>query len=244
MIGGRKVLALIPARGGSKGLPGKNIMRIGGRPLIQWTIDAARASRYIDRLILSSDDSAIIAIAKAGGCEVPFVRDAALSEDKTSSIDVVVDALRRMPGYEIVVLLQPTSPLRSSQDIDGALERLESASAPACVTLRPAEDHPYWTFKLEDDDRLGRFAPPPANLPLRRQDLPPAWCLNGAVYAARVEWFLRERSFLSELTVGHPMPAERSLDIDTQTDMDRLRVIVENPPLRFCESAASPKVNQ
>jgi N-acylneuraminate cytidylyltransferase len=108
------------------------------------------------------------------------------------------------------------------------------------VTLRPAEEHPYWTFRLDDGAHLARFAEPPAGLPLRRQDLPPAWCLNGAVYAARTKWFQRERSFLTAATVGQPMPAERSLDIDTPDDVARLRSIIDNARLAS-PATASPQ---
>ena len=228
MIGGKSVLAIITARGGSKGVPGKNILPVGGRPLIQWTIDAALGSRHVDRLILSSDDPAIIEIALKGGCEVPFQRDPALAGDDASSIDVVIDALQRVPGYDIAVLLQPTSPLRSSADIDGAIELLESTGAPACVSVRQADDHPYWTFRLGDGCILAHLAEPPDGIPLRRQNLPAAWCLNGAVYVAQVNWFLRERSFLSPQTAGYVMPAERSLDIDTAADVARLKSTVES----------------
>jgi N-acylneuraminate cytidylyltransferase len=224
MINGNTVLALISARGGSKGIPGKNILPIAGQPLIHWTIEAARASRYIDRLILSSDDQEVIAAARLAGCESPFVRDAALATDEASSIDVVVDALRRVPGYDIVVLLQPTSPLRNAEDIDGAIERLSSTGAPACVSVRATDDHPYWTFLLSNGGKLTHFAVPPTGAPMRRQDLPSAWCLNGAVYVARVDWIVSERSFLSPLTVGYPMPAARSLDIDTLEDVEQLKL--------------------
>lgn len=225
MIDGRSVLAIIPARGGSKGVPGKNLMLIAGRPLIQWSIDAARKSMHVDRLILSSDDDAIIEVARSVGCDVPFVRDTSLATDEASSMDVVADALRRIPGHDIVVLLQPTSPLRTAADIDGALARLVESDAPACVSVREAEDHPYWTFWLNSAGRLARFAEPDGKLPQRRQDLPPAWCLNGAVYAARVDWFMRARTFLSDETVGFPMPADRSLDIDTFADIEQFKRI-------------------
>lgn len=227
MIAGQSVLAIVAARGGSKGVPGKNILPIGGRPLIQWTIDAARGSRYIDRLILSSDDAAIMAVAAQAGCEVPFQRDAALASDTASSIDVVIDALQRVPGHAVVVLLQPTSPLRSSADIDAAIELLDTSGAPACVSVRSAEEHPYWTYRLDAQGALAPFVATPDGLPLRRQDLPAAWCLNGAVYVARVDWFMLNRGFLSPQTVGCPMPAERSLDIDTPADIERLKLIVE-----------------
>lgn len=236
MIDGQSVLAIITARGGSKGVPGKNIMPIAGRPLIQWSIDAARKSHHVDRLILSSDDAAIIEVAKGVGCDVPFVRDASLATDKASSMDVVADALRRVPGHDIVVLLQPTSPLRTAADIDGALTRLIESGAPACVSVREADDHPYWTFRLGSAGRLARFAEPDGDVQ-RRQDLPPAWCLNGAVYVARVDWFMRARTFLSDETVGFPMPADRSLDIDTFADIEQLNLLLEKQESFFPREA-------
>lgn len=228
MIDGKSVLAIITARGGSKGVPGKNIMMIGGRPLMQWSIDAARAARYVDRLILSSDDAAIIEVARKGGCDVPFVRDPALATDTASSVDVIADALQRVPGYDIVVLLQPTSPLRTAKDIDGTIALLMNSNAPACVSVRESEEHPYWTFKLGIDGKLTRFAEPDGGAPQRRQDLPQAWCLNGAVYAANVEWFLRNRTFLSPETVAFPMPAERSVDVDTFEDIEKINRLIGN----------------
>lgn len=233
MIDGLSVLAVITARGGSKGVPGKNILPVGGKPLLAWTIDAALASRAIDRVILSSDDAAIIDAAQRHGCDVPFVREAALATDTASSVDVVLDALARVCGHDIVVLLQPTSPLRTAEDIDATLARLVASGAPACVTVREAEDHPYWTFAQDAAGRLRRYAEPAGGVPSRRQDLPPAWCLNGAVYAARIDWFLRERTFLAPTTVAQPMPVSRSLDIDTPEDLQRLRALVRtshSPP--------------
>jgi CMP-N,N'-diacetyllegionaminic acid synthase len=229
LIGGKSVLGLIAARGGSKGLPGKNILMVNGRPLIQWSIDSARGSQYIDRLILSSDDTAIMDVARKAGCEVPFRRDPALATDSASAIEVVMDALMRLPGYDIVALLQPTSPLRIAADIDGAIELLVSHGAGACVTVREAEEHPYWTFRLGDDGQLSRFAEPAGGMPLRRQDLPAAWSLNGAVYVADCKWFLQNQTFLSPATVGYPMPADRSLDIDTFEDIQKLQRHVGEP---------------
>ncbi|MCS3765317.1 acylneuraminate cytidylyltransferase family protein [Bradyrhizobium centrosematis] len=223
MIEGRSVLGLIAARGGSKGLPGKNIMVVDGRPLIQWTIDAGRQSRHIDRLILSSDDPAIMEVAKLCGCEVPFCRETSLATDEANSIDVVIDALVHVPGYDIVVLLQPTSPLRIAADIDGAIELLISSGAPACVSVCEAEVHPYWTFRFGEGDRLTRFAEPAGGMPLRRQDLPVAWSLNGALYVAECNWLITNRTFVSSDTVGFPMPVDRSLDIDTAEDFEKLK---------------------
>lgn len=227
MISGKSVLALVVARGGSKGLPGKNVRIVLGRPLIRWTIDAARASRYVDRLILSSDDAAIIEVARRAGCDVPFTRAPELATDTAASVDVALDALDRVPGHDILLLLQPTSPLRTTQDIDAALELLGNSDAPACVGVRPAEDHPYWTFRTDAQGRLTAFAPPDSEtVAHRRQDLPPAWCVNGAIYAVRVEELRRTRSFMPEGTVAYTMPAERSVDIDTLQDLERMVALV------------------
>lgn len=219
MIGDDRVLGIITARGGSKGLPGKNLIPFRGRPLIGWTIAAAQASVGIDRLILSSDDPGIIAEAVAFGCEAPFVRDAALSGDTARSIDVVLDALDRVPGYEVMVLLQPTSPLRTAADIDAVLAQLKEADS--CVSVTEAETHPWLTYRTDPSGRMSPYAEPPAGASLRRQDLPGALTVNGAVYAARVDWLRRTRSFVVPgETRAHLMPPERSADIDTREDLD------------------------
>lgn len=217
MIGGRKVLALIPARGGSKGIPGKNITPLAGKPLIAWTIEAARASAHVDEVVLTTDDDGIAKVGLRFGASVPFMRPQALATDEASTMDVVFDALDRLPGFDVVVLLQPTSPLRTSADIDACLALLDDV--PACVSVRPAIDHPYLTFGLHEQKVLTAYAAPPAGQSLRRQDLPGAWCLNGAVYAADIPWLRAHRSFISGFTVAYPMPAERSIDIDTPTDL-------------------------
>lgn len=219
MIDGLSVLAVIPARGGSKGVPGKNVLPIGGRPLIEWTVTAARGSRFIDRVILSSDDDEIIAVAVGAGCDAPFRRTPALSGDDATSIDVVIDALNRTPGYDVVVLLQPTSPLRTADDIDAALERLTSSGAPSCVSVCEAGDHPWLVFSPRGE-RLAPYCDIPDGTSLRRQDLPPAVVLNGAIYAARVDRVRADkRLFHPGLSVAHLMPVEKSHDIDTWADV-------------------------
>lgn len=227
MIAGLRVLAVIPARGGSKAVPGKNILPFAGKPLIQYSIDAAARSRFVDRVVVSSDDSAIIAAAAAGGADAPFRRAPELATDEASSCDVVADALERIPGFDIVVLLQPTSPLRIAADIDGSLELLVARGAPSCISLGPVDEHPYWMYYRGDDGRIIPVTSTKEGPVERRQDLPVVWRLNGAVYAARVGWFIRERTFLSSETVGYPMPRERSLDIDTVDDVERFRLILE-----------------
>ena len=220
MIGDRRVLALIPARGGSKGVPGKNILPVGGRPLIAWTVAAAKASRYVDRVVLSSDDADIIEAAQAAGCDAPFVRPDALATDEATSVDVVLDALARLPGYDIVVLLQPTSPLRTAADVDGVLDLMAASGAPGCVSVTDATDHPWLMFGADAAGRLQAFCHPAEGVSLRRQDLPPAYVLNGAVYAADAASLRATRRFFEAgRTAAWVMPAERSLDIDTWDDI-------------------------
>jgi N-acylneuraminate cytidylyltransferase len=222
MIGTNRVLGLIPARGGSKGLPGKHLLPAGGKPLLAWTIEAARGARVLDRLVLSSDDDAIVTTALEYGCEAPFRRPPELATDEAASIDVVLHALDQLPGYDLVVLLQPTAPLRSATDIDAACERLVASGAPACVSLCPVEHSPYWMYRLDEADRLRPVAELPPDV-TRRQRLPRAYLLNGAIYIARVEWLRESRNFVGEETVAYVMPAERSIDIDTRADFEAFR---------------------
>lgn len=224
MIEGRKVLGLITARGGSKGAPGKNTRMVGGKPLIAWTIESGLACRTLDRLILSSDDDAIMKVARDRGCEVPFKREARLATDEASSMDVVFDALDRCPGYDWVVLLQPTSPLRRAEDIEAAIERCVAFGAPACVSVCAAAQSPYWMYTLQRGDRLSPLLP--SSDAIRRQDLPPVYFLNGAVYAADTTWLATSRNFVTSETVAYEMPIERSLDIDTEADLARLGTLI------------------
>ena len=219
MIGNLRVLAVVPARGGSKGVPNKNIRQVAGRPLLAWTLDAAADSRYLDRVVVSSDDPAIIAVTWELGGEAPFVRPAELALDETPGIDPVLHALQQVPGYDLVVLLQPTSPLREAVDIDRCLERLIDSRATACVAVTEAPNHPYWTYRADEAGRLAPFVKVAEDAGLRRQDLPRALTVNGAVYVSRVASLMAQRSFLHEDTVGYEMPAERSLDIDTLEDL-------------------------
>ena len=219
MIGSRMVLAVIPARGGSKGLPGKNILPVQGRPLLAWTADAALAARALDRVVVSSDADAILAAARACGVE-PLRRPAELATDTATTLDVIVHALDACPGHDIVVVLQPTSPLRTAADIDGALERFAATGAPSCVSVCEAEQSPYWMYRLGAGQAL---LPVVDGTPqaTRRQDLPTVYVLNGAVYVADAAWLRTTRAFVAAGTVAHVMPVERSLDIDTAQDFER-----------------------
>ncbi len=221
MIGGRKVLGLIPARGGSKGLPGKNILPACGRPLLAWTAASALGSRHLDRVVVASDDDAILAAGRAAGCEA-LPRPAALASDTTPTIDVVLHALDSIAGHDVVVLLQPTSPLRNTDDIDAACERFATSGAPACVSVSLAVQSPYWMYRLGARQTLEPVVDLPAEA-TRRQDLPAVYVLNGAIYIADVAWLRRSRAFVGAGTVAYVMPASRSIDIDTAADFEAFK---------------------
>jgi CMP-N,N'-diacetyllegionaminic acid synthase len=209
------VLALIPARGGSKGIPRKNIMPIAGRPLIAWTIAAALAAR-VDAVVVSTDDAEIADAARAAGATVPFLRPAALAADDTPGIDPVLHALDELPGFDTVLLLQPTSPLRSTADIDAALALKAATAAPSVVSVSEPATHPYWVYAIGPDGRMvplidQQKAP-------RRQDLPAVHALNGALYLADSAWLQSGRRFVDANTRAFIMPPERSVDIDTPLD--------------------------
>jgi len=213
-----KVLAIIPARGGSKGVPQKNIRKLAGKPLIAWTIEEAKKSKYITRTILSSDNEDIIQIAKEYGGDVPFVRPKELAQDDTPGISAVLHAIEQCGGYEYVVLLQPTSPFRTVEDIDKCIEYTIKQQAKFCVSVTEAEQSPYWMYTIEN----GKMKPiiEQDKLTTRRQDLPNVYVLNGAIYVARVEDIKERKTFLTEETISFIMSNENSLDIDTVLDFE------------------------
>ncbi len=228
MINDQKVLGIIPARGGSKTIPRKNLKILVGKPLIAWTIEEAQQSEYIDRLILSSEDAEIIQVAREWGCEVPFVRPLELAQDDTPGIEPVIHAINTIgEKYDYIVLLQPTSPLRTLKDIDACIRHCIQEDAPACVSVCAVEKNPYWMHTLNESQRL---------LPLmqaghsfeRRQDLPPVYAENGAIYIAQTNYLLKQKNFISEETLAFIMPAERSLDIDTEMDFSFCELIKTN----------------
>lgn len=218
MIAGKTVLAIIPARGGSKGVPRKNIRLLAGKPLIAWTINEAKKSKYIDRLILSSEDEEIIKLAREYGCEVPFKRPIELAQDDTPGIESVIHAINALGDkYDYVVLLQPTSPLRTVEDIDGCIQQCIIKGLPSCISVTEAQQSPYWMYKLDEDMRLNPFVQYDEKVN-RRQDLPQVYVLNGAVYVAESEFIIENKSFLTEESVAYKMPNKNSVDIDTEID--------------------------
>lgn len=220
MIGIHRVLAVIPARGGSKGLRAKNIRLLAGRPLISWTILAARQSRYIDRLITSTDDRDIARVAEEYGCEVPFTRPSSLATDTASSSAVLLHAIEHVAGnYDIAILLQPTSPFRSARDIDGALEMLVNREASTVVSVAEMEKSPLWAYRLRPDGGMEALMDV-LERPGRRQEVPALFVPNGAVYAVWTARFAHTHEFVDDESVAWVMPRLRSIDIDTQLDLD------------------------
>lgn len=206
-------LAIIPARAGSKGILGKNKRLMCGQPLISWTISAAQAARSVDEIVVSTDDAETADIAISMGLRVPFLRPAELAQDDSSGIEPVLHALSRMSGFDSLVLLQPTSPLRTPADIDAAVEFAREGTARSVVSVCEAKEPVQWNFTIQPG---GNLKPLLGHDPiLRRQDAEITYVLNGALYYCEVPWFLEGKKFLDDETLGFIMPPERSIDIDT-----------------------------
>jgi CMP-N,N'-diacetyllegionaminic acid synthase len=221
-IASARVLGLITARGGSKGLPGKNIRPLCGKPLIEWSIHAAKGAGCIDHIVVSTDDAAIAEVAQRAGADVPFQRPSELATDSASSVDVTIHAIDTLAktdrAFDIVVLLEPTSPLRESVDIDEAVQRLIQTGAGAVVSVcRAVNTHPAFMFSL---DERGRLQPYLERHPTgrRRQDIDPVFFLDGTIYASRIDVLKTKRSFYHEDTVAFEVPKWKSLEIDDSDD--------------------------
>ncbi len=233
MIDHKKILAIIPARGGSKGIPRKNLIEVGGKPLLAWTIEVGLQSRFIDRLILSSEAPEIRETAKKYGCEVPFIRPQELATDEATTANVVLHALNKLEdSYDYIVLLQPTSPLRTTQDIDSCIEECHKRDAPSCATVSATDNSPFWMYFLDPENHMQPIIETTIR-PTRRQELPTAYALNGAVYVVQRELFQKTGNFITEDTIAHIMPKERALDIDTELDLNIFRYLATRPADRI-----------
>lgn len=223
-------VGIITARGGSKGLPRKNILPIAGKPLIAWSIDQALNSKEITRVIVSTDDEEIAEVARFYGADVPFIRPNELSQDKTPHIDVIEHALcwlreneKNIPDY--IFTIQPTSPLRSVTDIDTMISMAYMNDVDAVVSVTETHIHPYLVRKMTNSRLLKPFIE--TTIPyLRRQDLPPAFFINGAGFVNKVSSLCDERTFYPEKTMGYVMPMERSFQIDDRLDFDIIEFLL------------------
>ncbi len=217
------IVGLILARGGSKGIPKKNIVETAGKPLIAWTIEAACNSGVLDRVLVSTDDEQIAAVAREWGAEVPFLRPAELARDESPSVPAMIHAVDWLESHggravDYVMLLQPTSPLRIPKDIIGAVEIMKKENAESVVSVCPARSHPYWTKRITEKGFLAEFADWPEKCH-QRQSLPPAYALNGAIYLVSRDILYNRGVLTTENTRPYIMPIERSLDIDTPWDL-------------------------
>lgn len=221
-----KVLGVIPARGGSKGVPRKNLADVNGRPLIAYTIDSALAASDLADVVVSTDDQEIATIAKACGARVPFVRPAHLAADDTPTIDVLVHLCQTLAekgeSYDAICLLQPTSPQRDDTLIDDCVEQFRNSQADALVTVASVPHHynPHWVFWKADDGKL-RLSTGEAEPIIRRQLLPPAFIRDGCIYITKTDVIVNKRSLYGESVVGFERPS--GINIDTIEDLEAFR---------------------
>lgn len=224
-----RVLGIVPARGGSKGIPGKNVRLLGGKPLLAWTAEAALAARRLSRVVLTTDDERIAEVGRGCGLEVPFLRPAELAQDDTPTLPVLRHAVAELEKtgdrFDAVCLLQPTSPLRRAGDIDGCIELLETEDldAVASVLPVPVEHNPHWVY-FRDGDGLLRLATGEEQPIPRRQELPPAFHRDGAVYVTRRDVLMEGNSLYGRRLGGYLVEAladTRSVNLDTPADWER-----------------------
>lgn len=212
-----KYLAIIPARGGSKRLPRKNVLPLSGKPLIAWSIEAALACEKIDKAIITSDDDEILTVA--GHYPVELIkRPEFLATDTATSFDAIKHAIEQQPEYEYIVLLQPTSPLRTAKHITEAIELLETKNADAVISVCETEHSPLWSNTLPENSDMSNFLREEL-LNTRSQDLPLYYRLNGAVYICKTHNLLEQESFfIKDNIYAYVMSQKSSVDIDTMMD--------------------------
>jgi CMP-N-acetylneuraminic acid synthetase len=220
----KKILAVIPARGGSKGILNKNIADVRGSPLIKYTIDAALKSKMLTHCIVSTDSDEISDVARSFGAMVPFRRPDHLSNDKALSLPVMQHAVEFMESlngfqYDLVVMLQPTTPLRTVEDIDDSINLLLDVKADSVISVAEVEAHHPLRMKRVIDGRLINYIDQGHEDMRPRQDLPPVFIRNGAIYATTRHTLMIENSFTGKDSRAYIMPNERSLNIDTHQDL-------------------------
>lgn len=226
-----RVLGLIPARGGSRGVPRKNVRSLGGKPLIGYTIEAAREARRIDRVIVSTEDAEIASVARALGAEVPFERPSELARDETPMLPVIAHAIDAMArsGWapDAVCLLQPTYPFRSAPEIDACIEKLETTRADCVISVHrvPHNFNPHWVY-LQNPDGSLRISTGEAEPIPRRQELPPAFHRSGSVYVFRAKGVSERESIYGEHVIGHETSVESSCNIDTLDDWAEAEALI------------------
>lgn len=234
------IVGAIFARGGSKGLPRKNIRLLAGRPLIAHAIAAARGSQLLDRLIVSTDDADIVRVASEYGADVPFVRPAALAQDDSPewlAWQHAIRALADQDGHlmDVLVSIPTTSPLRASADIDACIQRLSASNADVVITVTPAERNPYFNMVVIENDQARLVMPPSTNVE-RRQDAPAVYDMTTVAYAAKASFVLTAKSIFEGKVFAVVVPPERALDIDSEFSFQIAELLLS------ARSASSPRV--
>nr|WP_315233709.1 acylneuraminate cytidylyltransferase family protein [uncultured Flavobacterium sp.] len=230
-----RILGVIPARGGSKGVPGKNIKLLNGKPLLQFTSKIALESQYLTTVILSSDDTQIIKVAKSLGIQVPFLRPKELAQDTTPTIDVIIHALRWYENqavfFDAVCLLQVTSPFRTLEFLDKAIEKFITSGCDSLVSVQkvPHEYNPHWTFEVNTEGNL-KIATGEEKIISRRQDLPDAYHRDGSIYIMKTEVLLQQHSLYGKNTSFIESPPEFYVNIDTVADWEKAEQMIKNNP--------------
>jgi len=223
MYKNKAFIAVIPARGGSKGIPRKNIIDVVGKPLIAYTIETALASRYLDRVIVSTDDAEIEEVGKQYGAEVPFLRPAHLATDEAKTIDAVVDTLERIDEtYDYVVLLQPTQPLRTTQQIDDAIQQVVEQNQSSLVSVEEVTDHPILYRTMTKEGKLLPLLH--QNSTVRRQDFEPYYKVNGLIYINKVDELTHDTSLNDN---EYSFLTKQTIDIDTWNDIKEFRGLLK-----------------
>lgn len=220
MFAKQKILALIPARGGSKGIKGKNIIPLAGKPLIAYSIEAAKKSKYIDSIVVTTDSEKIAEVAKEYGARVPFLRPAELAADTSKTIDAVLHAIKTLKSlseeYDVLVLLQPTQPLRTADDIDKAIELYYGNGENGLVSISRVDDSPLLIRSINDDGKLKNLLS--QNSTCRRQDMPDYYKVNGCIYINKIDE-LNENTSFNDNKVPFIMTKGHSVDIDELSDL-------------------------
>ncbi len=235
-MGQHNILAIIPARGGSKGLPGKNLLDLGGKPLIAWTIEAVQHCSYDLDMCFSTEDEEIARVARDYGAYIPFMRPKELARDHTSSLAVLLHSLFEMEAirgrrYDYVLYLQPTSPFRGSALIDKGISTIISSDGIVSVggVSLAGDAHPYWCLYPDERGFLNYYVDLDGPRPMRRQELPPAYHFNGSMYITRRSYYDTARDPFPVFGfpfIGVPMDSFESINIDTQADLDLARAML------------------
>lgn len=227
-----RILGIIPARGGSKGVPGKNIKLLNGKPLLQYTSEIALESQYLTTVILSSDDNQIITVAKSLGIQVPFLRPEELAQDTTPTIDVIIHALQWFENqaifFDAVCLLQVTSPFRTVEFLDKAIEKFITSGCDSLVSVQkvPHEYNPHWTFEVNPDGNL-KIATGEEKMISRRQELPNAYHRDGSIYIMKTEVLLEQHSLYGKSISFIESPPEFYVNIDTLVDWQKAEQMIK-----------------